>query len=108
MGNCKPVPFQPIKIKNDIDEHPAEAYKSMFQALEAIAKNGNRRLTIEYKPALGYVTKYSGCWKIVFMGETFYDRDPIKAIGDAVKLFAKVKGIDCEDKIQYNGDSTAT
>ena len=105
---CNPVAFEAIKIRSDKKEYPAEAYKSMFKALEVVAKEGHRRITIEYRPMTGYVSKYSGKWRISFMGEVFYDKEPLKAIESLFLLYCKVKGIDTAQIAQEGGqDETA-
>lgn len=79
----------------------------MWKALEAVAKTSNKPISIFFKPRKGaYNSKYSDKWRIELMATTFADVDPLKAISEAVKFFARAYGIDIEKELNASGSDT--
>ena len=62
-------------------------------AIEACCDMYKVKFDISYKKAnKGYVSPYSGKWKIVAYGEVHTDEDFIKAVGKAVERVMKMNG----------------
>jgi hypothetical protein len=112
---CNSVSFDTIinKKERQEKEYKPEVWQFMWKTMEVMAKKRGR-ISLEYKPYKGgYDSKYSGKWKMIFMGATYSNADPVELIGEVTKVFCRVYGIDyekilSEQEAATNGTDTAT
>lgn len=102
---CNPVAFESIigQKQRKEAEYDSGVWKHMWKTMEIMAtKRG--RISLEYKPYKGgYDSKYSGKWKMMFMGATYSNADPVQLVGEVVKVFCRVYGIDYERILSEQG-----
>jgi hypothetical protein len=112
---CNPVSFDEMvsKKKREETEYKPEIWQHVWKTMEVMSKQRGR-ISLEYKPYNGgYDSKYSGKWKMTFMGATYSNADPIQLVAEVTKVFCRVYGIDyekilAEKEAAIDGTDTAT